>query len=233
MLGKARDTEKAILEQLDVCAKAFEFPVLDNLHFRIGDARLSAFKGDEWLIVFELLVYDVRASVFVNMLYAYGEGLSHQGYQTSVTIFTEPQAQPYADEDGNILVDLSDFNVVIHGEARRFTPTERDYIQVGVLPEMQMEPEAKLLRYVCSTLRPQLFLSLSDLCRHLSRTQMPRLIELYEWSHPDIAGNELPSENECIRRLARVLAQSNPNHYQCPANLINSHWSNWLTPPLW
>jgi len=225
--------EIAILERMDAAAQVFEFPVLDNLHFRIGDGRLSAFMAEEWLVVFELLVYDVRTSAFETILYAFGNRLNRQGFQTGVTLFEELYNQPYADDKGNSLVDLSSFNIVRQGKVKQFSPTEQDYIRAGIVPEMQMEPEAKLLRYVCAALRPQLFLPLPSLFRHLKLTPIPQFIELYEWSHPDIAGNELPSRNECIKRLAKAMGHSDPIHYRCPNSQMNSHWSNWLVPALW
>jgi hypothetical protein len=55
---------------------------------------------------------------------------------------------------------------------------------------------------------------------------LPQIIQLDGWRHPDITRGELPSQSESFALLADVLAGGEVNRYQ-PVQLPNTHWSNW------
>jgi hypothetical protein len=52
------------------------------------------------------------------------------------------------------------------------------------------------------------------------------LLNLDQWYHPDLAGDEMPSGNETFQLIAKVLCSGDPSHYK-PTNKPNTHWSNW------
>jgi len=56
---------------------------------------------------------------------------------------------------------------------------------------------------------------------------LPMLIQLDDWYHPDLLEGELPRSSDSFKQLARVIAQKDPKVYRCTGG--NVHWSNWPT----
>jgi hypothetical protein len=57
-------------------------------------------------------------------------------------------------------------------------------------------------------------------------TDIPKVIELAEWNHPDCADSELPSKNETFKQIAKVLETGQKEFYK-PTKKPNNHWKNW------
>lgn len=226
------DTEN-VLDLLDDYARIFDFPVLDNDYMRMADCRLSTFRDNKWLIVFQIIGFNVKASLFYNTVYAYGDIISQSGIYSSLEIFREHPDRPFEDDDGNVLLDPTDFSIILDDVRYDYSLMEEEYVQAGVLPEMQMEPEAKILRWLCHSLPGRFFLDDEELLEILELPPIKPFLQLQKWSHPDIAGNELPSNNKCIQNIALSLIQDDTTLYSCPSEQINTEWFNWLVPPLW
>ena len=56
--------------------------------------------------------------------------------------------------------------------------------------------------------------------------ELQQLLQLDEWHHPDLAGDERPSQLESFRQLAAVLASGDVANYR-PSTPANTHWRNW------
>jgi hypothetical protein len=225
--------EMSILEQMDNYAKSFDFPTLNNWHWRMGKARLTSFLGaDEWLVVFEVVGFDVKSYAFENVIYAYGNKIDKPGFQTGIDVLEQPPDKPFEDDEGNTLINLSNFSVIIKGEERHFSPTAEDYVHAGILPHLEMEPAAKVLRWLCFLLPDEFLLTDAEILHLLQRPELDRFLQLNEWAHPDVAAEELPSQNPCMRSLAKAIAQREPALYECPEDKMNTHWSNWPDPPI-
>lgn len=221
-------SETLILNELDTHAKQFDFPVLDNANWCVGDVRLSAFAGQDWLLVFEILVFNFRSFEFVNTVYAYGSNLVHSGYQTSLRLLDISEDSPFEDELGNDILDIEDFTLVINGENKRFSPSKSDFESLGLPMNLLMQPTERMFRYVCAVMHPRFFLSVSELCKLLGSSEIPLILQLTQWSHPDIAAGELPSQNECMKQIARAIQMRDSGKYSCPPTSMNTHWANWL-----
>jgi len=57
-------------------------------------------------------------------------------------------------------------------------------------------------------------------------TQIPLILQLDEWRHPDLANDELPGENPTFRMIAEVLITGDRSIYQ-PQKPPNTRRSNW------
>lgn len=54
-------TRTEILQQLDDCARAFTFPMLDNGYVYLADTRLTAYRDEScWAVVIQVLGYSIR-----------------------------------------------------------------------------------------------------------------------------------------------------------------------------
>jgi hypothetical protein len=55
---------------------------------------------------------------------------------------------------------------------------------------------------------------------------LPAILQLDEWRHPDLAEDELPSQTETFQQLVAVLYTSDPARY-APTVPPNTHWRYW------
>ncbi len=57
-------------------------------------------------------------------------------------------------------------------------------------------------------------------------SDLPIFLELYEWLHPDLADNQLPSEKEKFIQIAEAITTGNRTLYK-PTVEPNTHWKYW------
>lgn len=214
---------------MDVCAAQFDFPVLDNVHWGLADTRLKAFRSErEWLIAFEILVFQDRSYEFLDIIYAFGNRIQVPGFQTDVEIIRIPDDYPFEDDEGNPIVDIHEFVVKIDGQLETIRPSPEELIASGVEQAPDADPETQVLRLLCHLMPDRFFLASSRLLELLGQPKdLSLFLELRSWFHPDIAAGERPSQNPCFQNLARALAYNDPAIYKCPENLHNTHWSHW------
>ena len=55
---------------------------------------------------------------------------------------------------------------------------------------------------------------------------LPRIFQLEEWHHPDLAGDELPSRSRTFQIIAMVLETGDADQYR-PVEEPNTHWRFW------
>jgi hypothetical protein len=82
-----------------------------------------------------------------------------------------------------------------------------------------------LLRSLVPEHRNLLLATDDELSQRLSM-ELPLLLRLDAWHHPDISAGELPSESEAFKMIAEVLATGDASRYK-PRRKPNTHWSNW------
>lgn len=248
--------ETQILKQLDKSFREGSFPHLStDEHGAYARSRLTAFRSsEEWLIVIEILAYVDEAGMFMDMVYAYGNKVKSPGFQVKprpshnwllrkasrprlslpVEVFV-PSPGEHFTEENEWLPDLFNFEIVLHGQVRRFTPTRDLYHQVGIDLDQPLSQNVNLDRYIqilrlLSYLIPEeLFLPDDLLLRSLDRPiTLSKLLQVYdEWHCPDPMAKELPSSTLCFQSLARAIAHNRPDLYECPPHLVNTHWSQW------
>src|SRR5262245_53148444 len=78
-MAKAHFTREEILDQLDTCAKEFDFPMLDNGYIYLADTRLTVYRDDSrWALIIEVIGANYRAGGYNgidNTLYCFGNCL--------------------------------------------------------------------------------------------------------------------------------------------------------------
>ena len=211
-------TTSEILEELDAHARTFAFPMPDNIYVEEADMRLTAFRGaDEWLIVFqEVCVFQEER--LLDMISAYGSNVAG-GMAASVEDVVSP-----ADVPG-----VRDVALVVAGRRRRMRPSAAELRDAGIAdPDVPPAP-IELLRLACVMFPGELFLPEKELPERCGRggADLRLLLSLDDWRHPDLAHDELPSDSPCLRSLAEALVADDASLYGCPAELHNTHWSNW------
>lgn len=219
-----------ILQQLDSYAEEYDFPMLNNVYFYNADIRLTAFRNSsEWLIVFEEIAVSEKQYAFVNSVSAYGNKIEKAGAQQAITVISEVPGKPIWDENRNFLLDRWNFDVVINGKIRNFTPSPKDYKRAKVDVESNIKVPAQILSLLTFLIPNEFFLTDGRLLEICDRTNsnLEKFIQMEDWYHPNIADDELPSQSECLRSLALAIARNDQDLYTCPEEALNTHWSNW------
>lgn len=219
---------KAILAKFDQFAAEYEFPMIDNAAYDSAAIRLTAFRNDdEWLVVFQEIAFYPAMGDFEDIVTVFGNRLEKQGVisaQPTVSLADGPDSSP---------PDIHDFKVHVQGgPGRRFKPSRDDYRSAHVDIDDKSYAETKIIRYLASQVRRELFVDDEALLKICGRSsaELKKFIELDEWHHPDLADDEPPSEIPCFKSLARALAKGDASLYKCAPASVNTGWWHW--PPL-
>ncbi len=223
----------AILEQLDQATKNFHFPVLDNGYVYLADVRLTAFASrSKWVLIIETLGFSTRlhgAEAFTNALYCYGNdlleppGLSNRRFLFPIN---DTPADPLFDEEGFKQIRAGAQTITIRDEVHTISTDPAFYEAQGI--ELESPPSIfafELLRGLLPELRPQLLATDLELRGQLT-SELPVVLQLDEWRHPDVVNEEYPSQLESFQSIAEVLVRQDPARYR-PSEPPNTHWRNW------
>jgi hypothetical protein len=115
--------------------------------------------------------------------------------------------------------------VIVRGEVVKL-PSLEEYDQNGV--ELEDPPRIhvfELCRFLAEVEREHV-LSTSEERRISLLPEMPQVLQLEEWNHPNLVEGELPSQSETFQQLAQVLVTGNRDTYR-PSQPPNTHWKNW------
>ncbi len=221
-------TADEILSQLDACAAEMRFPMLDNGYVYLGDVRLSGYADDRhWALLIEVLGFNPRADGIRNAIYRYGNclvgevGLANEDFITSLE---EDPDYPAFDEEFGVL-DGAEM-VRVRGQAVPIPWGPAVLAAKGITlaepPRLRVE---ELMRALLPEYRSQLLATEEELRRRMP-ADLPLLIRLDEWHHPDLVNEERPSDSPSFQSLAEVLVMGDPNGYRPHPN-PNTHWKNW------
>lgn len=224
-----------ILKQLDEGAAGYQFPMLDNGYVYPAAARLEAFRDPaRWAIAIEVLGYNPRAgsphglqvaiACFGNCLD--GEpGLTNRDFHQPIEDGPTAPLAGQDDESGEDL-NVAARDVLIRGKVVRVSHDPRHYTKRGV--DLEDPPRVRLFEFLRGLL-PEHRAGLLGTEREIRTripTDLPAFLVLDDWLHPDVAGDELPSECPTFQRLAEALVAGDPAVYK-PPRKPNTHWSNW------
>jgi hypothetical protein len=241
--GKPPDLRSArgILAVLDACAQAFTFPMLDNGYVYLAATRLSLYRSDtDWALVIEVFGFSPRAGVPDLHVYTFGSRLvardtpadfvSQQAYENYLannphneSRFVRPVAAGDWIDGEQVAAPAS--MVLLRGRSVAL-PSSGTYPDHGI--ELEEPPRVwvhELCRYLAAVARDDVLATEAE--RRASVDPRSRqLLLLDEWCHPDIANDELPSQNAAFQQLARVLETGDVAHYR-PRSAPNTDWRNW------
>jgi hypothetical protein len=223
---------KVILDQLDVCAREFTFPMLDNGYVYPVDQRMHIMRSDTmWMIVIEVFGFNPRAggiNGIQNCLHLFGSDLHRvpgTANEDFLNPFDFPQMDVFYDEyqwEVNPKLD----HLIIRGQRVPVDLRPKQLAAKGIkLIEPPKIDPAALLRSLVPEHR-KLLLCTSDELNQRNPYGIPTVLVLDEWNHPDICGEELPSHSETFQMLGTVIETGRIEAYQ-PTLPANTHWSNW------
>jgi hypothetical protein len=233
-----------VLSVLDKCCDAFTFPMLDNGYVYLSATRLSLYRSEQdWAIAIEVFGFSPRSGVPDTQIYTFGSRLLRS---KSSADFASPQAfaayvanNPnnestfvFPVDDGDWL-DADNPEVLADGEhtvlVRRNpirTPAPTEYAAKGIILENSSEVQVyEFCRWLAASHRDSV-LATPEERRSCIPSDLIQVLQLEEWSHPDVVNDERPSSNQTFRSLADVLISGDVSRYE-PAGAPNTHWENW------
>ena len=206
-------TRRDILAQLDAHCGTFTFPMLDNGYVYLVDTRLTAFRDDRrWALVIETLGYSPRAGQLDNTVHRYGNCI-----------------------DGKTGTHNSDFLCAIAGDIE--DPDNGEHLLPGLdaisirgvtiaVPRRDEPwPLADFFRTLVPAHRDLLLADRGELMMRLP-PDLPQILRLEEWHHPNVVAEELPSASPTFQMIAEVMVSGDPRKY-APKMAANTHWSHW------
>ena len=225
--------KEEILQQLDIEAGNYIFPMLDNGYYYHGDQKLTIFRDEtRWAMLLEVLAYNnheygiegitLIANVFGNCLTGWNDNDSFYFFAENCDVET-------------FLFDETNHIPYLNPEARKINvkgteiPVQLDpayYAAKGIVPafEDKITPW-ELLRALVPDCSHLFWLTRQEISPKIP-LDLPVFMTLDDWHHPDLAAEEMPSDTETFRQLAEVIATGDINCYNTQEP-DNTHWRNW------
>jgi hypothetical protein len=218
-------TPKSILGALDEAAGDFDIPAFDNLNVDYIASRLMAYRSKRhWAVVFNSVVWmDGRMQTMLN---AVGNCIKDLNAESD----SEEWVDPRFVECGLVQVqydETDDDRSWVTGTFVRGREIPLKSLEIVEDPAIHPRPGFWAATALVGKYRDEL-LAQPDEIAHLFHGAMPSLLlELDDWCHVDVCGDELPSDSEVFRSLAAAIASNDASLYK-PATRGNTHWSHWL-----
>ncbi len=221
------------LKQLDDCSLDFTFPMLDNGYVYPAGTRLTAYRDDaRWVIVIEVIGFSYRGgghNGITNCLHVFGNCLDYEP-GTRNENFLNPTNNS---SDYNTFDDEEDFYLnplcttfLLRNETMPLIHDRTKYIEAGIMPEDGERINAfEFLRLLDKLYHEKLVATETEIRERIPK-DLPKIIELHNWFHPDLINSDLPGNNETFKLIAEVLVTGNADLYK-PGSAPNTHWANW------
>jgi hypothetical protein len=233
-----------ILEVLDQCAASYAFPMLDNGYVYLAATRLSLHRSrTDWAMVFEVFGFmpsagfpDTTIRTFASRLHnrntpeqyvsyeAYERYLENNPYNEFRNVFPIDEGAWHHSENADSVVENAK-EVIVRGRPLQL-PSLEEYERHGI--ELEQPPRVlvfELCRLLAAVARDEVLATAEE--RRVSvPPDLVQILQLEEWHHPDLAGDERPSDSETFQQLAWVLATGDTALYR-PSHHPNTHWRHW------
>ncbi|OQD42810.1 hypothetical protein BUL40_09865 [Croceivirga radicis] len=224
---------KEILNQLDKCAEYFTFPMLDNGYVYPIHSKLSAYRDENrWVLIIEAIGFNYRGgghNGITNCLHIFGNCIETQpgtNNNNFLYITEDSSDNPTFDEEYLDSLNPRANTMILRGKEINVNHDREFYLNKGI----ELEEKDKIFIWeFMRGLEPEYnneFEATEQEIRERIPFDIPKIMELTEWYHPDCADSELPSKNETFKQIAKVLETGKMEFYK-PTYKPNNHWKNW------
>lgn len=226
---KAQD----ILHQLDNCNTDFTFPMLDNGYVYLAGTKLTAYRDNErWVLVIEIIGFNYRGgghNGISNCLHIFGNCLEYQpGTKNENFLYLTGNANDCEtfDDEEYFYLNSGCSSFMLRGELFPLIHDRSAYESSGIILEDDSKINAfEFLRLLDTSYHDKLVATEVEIRDRIPK-DIPKIIELHEWFHPDVADGELPSDNETFIQISKVLESGNIDCYS-PTVKPNTYWVHW------
>lgn len=232
-MSQAEYTQSQILSQLDACAADWTFPILDNGYVYLVDVRLSAYRTERyWALIIEVLGCDYRAGGVFNTPYCYGNCFVQTPGRAAKGEIAILDASFYesALEDEDFWDIQSETGTIKVRNSLVTYDVSPEALQQRGIGKSQIDGPKITIVELMRTLVPEhhtLLLATEEELNQVLEVEVPLILRLDEWHHPDLVEGERPSQNEAFQMIANILVSGDPTLYK-PTLPPNTHWKNWL-----
>lgn len=222
-----------VLNQLDQCNSEYTFPMLDNGYVYLAGTKLSAYRDDNrWVIIIEVIGFNYRGgghNGISNCLHIYGNCLTYpSGIRNENFLYLTDNANDCNtfDDEEYFYLNPKCSNFKLRNEILPVIHDKQKYRSLGIELEDKTKISAFEFLRLLNTLHHDKLIANEDEILKRIPIDIPKIIELNEWFHPNIVNGELPSENETFKQIALTLETGNIDCYK-PTHKPNTNWKNW------
>ena len=209
--------------------------MLDNGYYYHGDQKLTIYRDAErWAMSIEVLAYNNHEQTLdgiTNHVAVFGNCIltEKRNDNDNFFIFAEDNNIDTFLEDDELYISYLNpeaKNIKVRNEIIPIIHDSQHYS----LKAINLEYPDKILNYeLMRGLIPEyshlFWVTREEIAKKIPY-ELPILMTLNEWFHPDLANGERPSENETFNLIAEVISTGDTSLY-IPTNESNTHWKNW------
>jgi hypothetical protein len=224
-------TSSDILNQLDQCAEDFTFPMLDNGYVYPAGTQLSAYRDTEhWVLIIEIIGFNPRAgghNGISNAVHIFGNSLNFPvGLQNENFIyFSEDDTIPTFDDEDDSLINHNCKSFLLRNEVTEVIHNETSYKTAGIDLNAEGIQVYEFLRLLDVLYHKKLVATDEEISTKIPYN-LPKILTLQDWNHPDLVNGEMPSNCETFIQIAKLLETGEAKSYS-PTKAPNTHWGNW------
>lgn len=230
---KQEYSAKDILKQLDKCAEDYTFPMLDNGYVYPVHSKLSAYRDDKrWALIIEVIGFNYRGgghNGISNCLHIFGNCIDTKpGTDNANFLYITDNSSDFAtfDEEYEEGLNPKAKTTKLRNKSIEINHNREFYLNKGI----ELEEKDKIFVWeFLRSLEPEYnddLVATEKEIRERIPADLPKIMELTDWNHPDCADSELPSKNETFKQIAKVLESGKTEFYK-PTEKPNNHWKNW------
>ncbi len=221
-----------ILYQLDKAADDFIFPMLDNGYYYHGDQKMTIF-GDRsrWAILIEVLQFnnhrhDIEG--ITNITTFFGNCVISENNNDNFYMFAQnADTETFLDdEDDGPFLNPYAKTILIRSIEVPIVQDRQYYVTKGI--ELEYDDKImpwEFMRGLVPEYSSMFWITQEEISRSIP-IDLPVIMVLNKWHHPDLASGEKPSSTETFQQIAGVLLTGDISIYE-PGEDYNTHWSNW------
>ena len=216
------------------------FDVLVPVDFVLARCRLSAFQfKHEWRVTLERVGFSFPHGGVIYELIGVGPRRD-QSYHTILPDWLLPVGQngrPHGfEENDSGIIEIEPFRLHLRIGGNTVTRhlTEESYAREGIsLTEEEPGGTGKVMaiaRFLCNTNPSVMFLSNEEVLGRVQSPSLKRLVQVFDWWHPDVRKHEAVRDSGCLVSLANAIAQHDAAVYVCMKEHWNTGWNHWKAP---
>jgi len=225
--------KEEILRQLDQCNSTYTFPMLDNGYVYPAGTKLTAYRDSQrWVLIIEAVGFSYRGgghNGISNCLHVYGNCLNYAPgtlNENFLSLTNDSDECETFDDEEFFYLNPNCPSFILRGEHFPIIHDRSKYTASGINLEDDERIKAFEFLRMLDVLHHDKLVATESEIRERVPGDIPKILELHEWFHPDVAGGDLPSESETFRQIAEVIETGNVALYK-PTQQPNTHWENW------